>query len=52
MKQETCGADGVYLSSGEENSGFRRVDFELRANQISEKSLWNSYIIRNALYTL
>ena len=37
MKQETCGAGGVYLSSGREKSGFRRVDFDLRPNQISEK---------------
>ena len=34
MKQETCGAGGVYLSNGREKSGFRRVDFELRPNQI------------------
>ena len=34
MKQETCGAGGVYLSSGREKSRFRRVDFELRPNQI------------------
>ena len=39
MKQETCGAGGVYLSSGREKSGFRRVDFEICPNQISEKSL-------------
>ena len=37
MKQETCGAGEVYLSSGREKSGFRRVDFALRPNQISEK---------------
>ena len=42
MKQETCGAGGVYLSSGREKSGFRRVDFDSRPNQILEKSLWNS----------
>ena len=52
MKQKTCGAGGVYLSSGREKSGFRRVDFELRPNQISEKSLWNSFEFRNVLYTL
>ena len=49
MKQETCGADGVYLSSGREKSGFRHVDFDLRPNQILEKSLWNSFIIYNDL---
>ena len=37
MKQETCGAGGVYLSSGREISGFRRVDYDLCPNQISEK---------------
>ena len=41
MKQETCGAGGVYLSSGRERWGFRRVDFEICPNQISEKSLSN-----------
>ena len=46
------GSGGVYLSSGREKSGFRRVDFDSRPNQNSEKSLWNSFIIRNALYTL
>ena len=45
MKQETCGAGGVYLSSGREKSGFRHVDFDLCPNQILEKSLWNSFII-------
>ena len=45
MKQETCGAGGVYLSSGREKSGFHRIDFDLRPNQILEKSLWNSFII-------
>ena len=45
MKQETCGAGGVYLSSRREKSGFRHVDFDLRPNQILEKSLWNSFII-------
>ena len=34
MKQETCGAGGVYLSSGREKSGFHHVDFELCPNQI------------------
>ena len=43
MKQETCGAGGVYLSSGRERSGFRRVDFDLCPNQILERSLWNLY---------
>ena len=52
MKQETCGAGGVYLSGGREKSGFRRVDFDLCPNQISEKSLWNSFIFFNALFTL
>ena len=53
MKQETCGADGVYLSSGREKSGFHRVDFDLRPNQISEKSLWNSFIIyKGIIYIL
>ena len=53
MKQETCGAGGVYLSSGREKSGFRRVDFDLRPNQISEKSLWNSFIIyKGIIYIL
>ena len=45
VKQETCGAGGVYLSSGREKSGFRCVDFDLRRNQILEKSLWNSFLI-------
>ena len=45
VKQETCGAGGVYLSSGREKLGFRRVDFDLCPNQILEKSLWNSFII-------
>ena len=45
VKQETCGAGGVYLSSGREISRFRRVDFDSRPNQILEKSLWNSFII-------
>ena len=45
MKQETCGAGGVYLSSGREKWGFRRVNFDVRPNQILEKSLWNSFII-------
>ena len=53
MKQETCGAGGVYLSSGREKSGFRRVDFDSRPNQISEKSLWNSFIIyKGIIYIL
>ena len=53
MKQETCGAGGVYLSSGREKSGFRRVDFDLRPNQILEKSLWNSFIIyKGIIYIL
>ena len=52
MKQETCGAGGVYLSSGREKSGFRRIDFEICPNQILENSLWNSFIIRNALFML
>ena len=53
MKQETLGAGGVYLSSGREKSGFRRVDFDLRPNQISEKSLWNSFIIyKGIIYIL
>ena len=52
MKQETWGAGRVYLSSGREKSGFRPVDFDLCPNQISEKSLWNSFIICDALYTL
>ena len=34
VKQETGGAGEVYLSSGREISGFRRVDFELCPNQI------------------
>ena len=53
MKQETYGAGGVYLSSEREKSGFRRVDFDLRPNQISEKSLWNSFIIyKGIIYIL
>ena len=53
MKQETCGAGGVYLSSGREKSGFHRVDFDSRPNQISEKSLWNSFIIyKGIIYIL
>ena len=47
------GAGGVYLSSGREKSGFRRVDFDLRPNQILEKSLWNSFIIyKGIIYIL
>ena len=42
-----CGAGGVYLSSGIEKLGFRRVDFDLCPNQILEKLLWNSFIIYN-----
>ena len=49
VKQETCGAGGVYLSSGREKSGFRRVDFEICPNQILEKSLLNSFIIYNGI---
>ena len=53
MKQETCGAGGVYLSSGREKSGFCRVDFDSRPNQILEKSLWNSFIIyKGIIYIL
>ena len=37
MKQETCGAGGVYLSSGREKSRFRRVDFDVHPNQIFRK---------------
>ena len=35
VKQETCGAGGVYLCSGREKSGFRCVDFDLRPNQVA-----------------
>ena len=53
MKQETCGAGGVYLSSGREKSGFHHVYFDLRPNQILEKSLWNSFIIyKGIIYIL
>ena len=52
MKQETCGAGGVYFSSGREKSRFRRIDFDSRPNQILEKSLWNSFIIYNDLFIL
>ena len=53
MKQETCGAGGVYLPSGREKLGFRRVDFDLRPNRILEKSLWNSFIIyKGIIYIL
>ena len=53
MKQETCGAGGVYLSSGREKSGFHCVDFEICPNQILEKSLWNSFIIyKGIIYIL
>ena len=34
MKQETYGAGEVYLSSGREKLGFRRVDFDSCPNQI------------------
>ena len=44
MKQETCGADGVYLSSGREKSGFRRVDFDLCPNQIFRKTAAYSFM--------
>ena len=49
VKQETLGVGEVYFSSGREKSGFHRVDFDLRPNQISEKSLWNSFIIRKGI---
>ena len=53
VKQETCGAGGVYLSSGREKSGFRSVDFDLRPNQNLEKSLWNfSIIYKGIIYIL
>ena len=53
MKQETYGAGEVYFSSGREKSGFRWVDFDLRPNQISEKSLLNSFIIyKGIIYIL
>ena len=53
MKQETYGAGGVYLSSGREKSECRCVDFDSRPNQISEKSLWNSFIIyKGIIYIL
>ena len=53
VKQETCGAGGVYLSSGREKLGFRRVDFDSCPNQILEKSLWNSFIIyKGIIYIL
>ena len=45
MKQETCGAGGVYFLVEEKKSGFRRVDFDLCPNKILENSLWNSFII-------
>ena len=48
-----CGAGGIYLSSGREKSGFRCVDFDLRPNQILEKSLWKSFIIyKEIIYIL
>ena len=34
VKQETLGAGEVCFSDGREKSGFRRVDFDLRLNQI------------------
>ena len=53
MKQETCGAGGVYLSSGREKSGFRDVDFDLCPNQISEKLLWKFlYNLRCFIYVI
>ena len=53
MKQETCGAGGVYLSSGREKSRFRHVDFYLFPNQILEKSLRNFFIIyKGIIYIL
>ena len=52
MKQETCGAGGVYLSSGREKSGFRRVDFDSRPNQILEKSLKTRVITILCLFLL
>ena len=45
VKQETLGAGEVYFSDGREKSRFHCVDFDVRPNQISEKSLWNSFII-------
>ena len=50
MKQETSGAGEVYFSNGRQKSGFRRVDFDLCPNQILEKSLWNSFIIKLYFY--
>ena len=53
MKQETCGAGGVYLSSGREKSGFRRVDFDVRPNQISEKvAVEFLYNLRRFIYVI
>ena len=53
MKQETYGAGGVYLSSGSEKSGFRRVDFDLRPNQISEKvAVEFLYNLRRFIYVI
>ena len=53
MKQETCGAGGVYLSSGREKSGFRHVDFDVRPNQISEKvAVEFLYNLRRFIYVI
>ena len=53
MKQETCGAGGVYLSSGREKSGFRRVDFDLHPNKISEKvAVEFLYNLRRFIYVI
>ena len=53
MKQETCGAGGVYLSSGREKSGFRRIDFDVRPNQISEKvAVEFLYNLRRFIYVI
>ena len=53
VKQETLGAGEDYFSSRREKSGFRRVDFDLRPNQILEKSLRNSFIIyKGIIYIL
>ena len=47
MKQETCGASEVYLSSGREKSVFRHVDFDLCPNQNFKIVTIESFIERN-----
>ena len=52
MKQETCGAGGVYLSSGREKSGFRRVDFDFLSKSNIQKVAMKSYMDHNGYFKI